>query len=183
MASEKTERATAIAWRWPPESVTTSALTSGMLTPSESRCARACARIEPLSSTPQARVLALQEHVVEDRQPGHEREVLVDGVDAERARVDDRLAADTGLPKTEIVARVGLVEAREDLDQRGLAGAVVADQAEHLALAQVQAHVAQRRDRAEALGDVLDAQHVVGSAVGLHGRRLRAHAGFPRRVR
>ena len=51
MASEKTERATAIAWRWPPESVTTSALTSGMLTPSESRCSRAWRRIEPLLST------------------------------------------------------------------------------------------------------------------------------------
>ena len=75
----------------------------------------------------------------------------------------------TGLPNSEIVARVGVVVAREDLDERRLAGAVVADQPEHLALAQVQADVAQRRDRSEALGDVLDAQHVVGRAVGLDG--------------
>ena len=128
---------------------------------------------------PEARVLALQEHVVEDGQAGHQREILVDGVDAERARVDDRFQLH-GLAEDRDLAGVGPVEAREDLDERRLAGAVVADQAEHLALAQVQAHVAQRRDRAEALGDVLDAQDVVGRAVGLDGGGLGAHAGFPR---
>ena len=138
------------------------------------------ARIEPLLSTPQARVLALQEHVVEHGQPGHESEVLVDGVDAERARVDDRFQVHRVAEQRDL-ARVGPVVAREDLDERRLAGAVVADQPEHLALAQVQAHVAQRGDRAEALGEVLDAEHVVGCAVGLDSGRLHdVHTGFPR---
>ena len=75
---------------------------------------------------------------------------------------------------------VGPVVAREDLHERRLAGAVVADQPEHLALAQVQADVAQRRHGAEALGQVLDAQHVVGRAVGLHGGRARRRScGLP----
>ena len=71
--------------------------------------------------------------------------------------------------------------AGEDLDERGLAGAVVADQPQHLALAQVHAHVAQRGDRAEALGEVLDAQHVVRRSARCHrGRLPDAHTGFPR---
>ena len=52
--------------------------------------------------------------------------------------------------------------AAERLDQRRLAGAVVAEQPEYLALLQVQADVAQCGHRAEALRDVLDAQYIVG---------------------
>ena len=84
-------------------------------------------------------------------------------------------------PNSEISPASGWWKPGEDLDERRLAGAVVADQPEHLALAQVQADVAQRRDRAEALGDVLDAQHVVGRARWLHcGRLDGVHSGFPR---
>ena len=61
----------------------------------------------------------------------------------------------------EHLAGVLLLKAAEDLDQRRLAGAVVAEQTEHLAFAQVQIDVAQCRHWAEALGDVFDAQHVV----------------------
>jgi hypothetical protein len=57
-------------------------------------------------------------------------------------------------------ARCPASESADDLDQRRLARAVVAEQPEDLALAQVQVDVAQRRDRAEALGDVFDAQDV-----------------------
>ncbi len=39
----------------------------------------------------------------------------------------------TGLPRTRISPLVGLTTPDEDLDQRRLAGAVVADQADHLA--------------------------------------------------
>jgi hypothetical protein len=101
--------------------------------------------------------LAVQEDVVEDAQLVHQGEVLVDGVDAVRARLADgvqldRLAVDVDRPG------VRLVVAGQDLDQRRLAGAVVAEQAEHLALLEMQVDVAQRGDRAEALGDALDAQ-------------------------
>ena len=80
---------------------------------------------------------------------------MVDGLE------HDLLAAD------EDPAGVGLVEAADDLDQGRLAGAVVADQAEHLAPVQAQVDVGQGGDPAEALGDVLDPQGLaVGRGVG-----------------
>jgi hypothetical protein len=100
-------------------------------------------------------------------------EVLVDRVDPLRARVVDALGF-VGPTVQPHAARVRLLEAGEDLDQRRLAGAVVAQQSQHLALAQVQVDVAQRRDRAEALRDVLDAQDIV---VGLGGADRRGLCG------
>ena len=79
---------------------------------------------------------------------------------AERAGVVDALGL-VRLAAQEHLALVGLLEAADDLHQRRLAGAVVAEQPQHLALAQVQADVAQRDDRPEALGDVLHAEDVV----------------------
>src|SRR3954469_4527778 len=55
-------------------------------------------------------------------------------------------------------ATVGLVETAQDLDQRRLPGAIVADQAEHLAALQLHAHVDERGDGAKALADVLRLQ-------------------------
>ena len=79
---------------------------------------------------------------------------MVDGLE------HDLLAAD------EDPAGVGLVEAADDLDQGRLAGAVVADEAEHLAPAQAQVDVGQGGDPAEALGHVLDPEGLaVGGAV------------------
>src|SRR5262249_27642076 len=73
------------------------------------------------------------------------------------------------------------------------ARAVVAQQGEHLALLQMQADVHQGGHRAEALADVLDAEHVgtvdrqPGAAVGLrHGPRAvrfrRTHRVLPARL-
>ena len=99
--------------------------------------------------------LAVQEHVVVDGHPGHEREILEDRVDSERAGVRHGLqlhlfAVDEDLP------RVRLVEAGQDLHERRLARAVVADQSEHLARADMERDVLERRDDTEALADVLD---------------------------
>src|SRR5439155_1395992 len=69
-------------------------------------------------------------------------------------------------------AGVRLDVAGEDLDQRRLAGAVVADQAEHLALVEVQRDVDERRHGAEALRDVLDAQSLRATVA--------AHCNLPR---
>src|SRR5690606_41486042 len=52
----------------------------------------------------------------------------------------------------------GPVHTREDPDQRGLARAVVAQQARDLARLDLHAHVLERRDVAEPLRDTLDAQ-------------------------
>ena len=69
-------------------------------------------------------------------------------------RIDHFLAVDEDRP------RIRPHEAGEDLDQRRLAGAVVADQSQHLALGQVQRDVDERRHHPEALRDVLDADRV-----------------------
>ena len=105
--------------------------------------------------------LPAQEQVVVDRQLVDQRQILVDGVDPVSAGVVDalwriRLALEPHRPG------VLLVKAADDLDERRLAGAVVAQQPQNLALAEMEVDVAQGRDRAKALGDVLDAQDVVG---------------------
>ena len=102
----------------------------------------------------------------------HEGEVLEDGVDAERASVRHGLELHL-LAEDEHPAGVGLVEAGQDLDQRRLAGAVVADQTEHLAGAEVERDVLERCHHTEALADVLDADRV--------GSRLRCGLGERRR--
>ena len=61
---------------------------------------------------------------------------------------------------------VGPVEAADDFDERGLAGAVVPEQAEHLAPLDVQVHLAQRGQGAEPFGDALDPQRVGACAAG-----------------
>ena len=159
-------RATAIAWRCPPDSRATATSIRGMLMPMSSSARRASRFISRLLSSGSGRMdaLAAQEHVVVDGQFVDQRQVLVDGVDAFRARVVDALRF-IRLAVQEHAARVLLLKAGDDLDQRRLARAVVAEQAEHLALAQVQVDVAQRRHGTEALGDVFDAQHVVGRRV------------------
>jgi hypothetical protein len=85
---------------------------------------------------------------------GEDHRLLVDGGDAQRLRllrVADvhRLAVDQDL------TGVGAVDAGHDLDQRGLARAVLADQRVHLARIERQRHILQRLRGVEALGDVL----------------------------
>jgi hypothetical protein len=104
---------------------------------------------------------------VVDAQLVDQGQVLVDGVDAEAAGVVDRPQHHL-LPADEDAAGVGLVEAAEDLDQGRLAGAVVADQPQHLAPAEAEVHVAQGGDPAEPLGHVLDPQGLAPGAGGHH---------------
>src|ERR1700722_12601347 len=78
------------------------------------------------------------------------------------------------------LSRVGPGHPGDDRDQGALARSVVADQAEHLAVAQGQRHPAQRGDRAVALGDVGDLERGPGAHVPLlgHAPALRS-AGSP----
>jgi hypothetical protein len=57
-------------------------------------------------------------------------------------------------------AGVGRLKATEDLQQRGLSRAVVADQPEYLAAPQPQAHVDQCGEGAEPLAHMLDPQNI-----------------------
>ncbi len=118
--------------------------------------------------------LAAQEQVVVDGELVDQRQVLEHGVDAALAGVVARSWARRLSPLQPHRPRVRLLEPAEDLDQRRLAGAVVSEQPQHLALAQVQVDVAQRDGGSEALGDVLDAQHVV---VGRRRARRSARDG------
>src|SRR5205814_9645013 len=65
----------------------------------------------------------------------------------------------------EVLPFVGGEHAGEHLDQRALAGAVVAQQAVHLSAGELQRHAGQRDHRAEVLRDVLELQDHVGHAV------------------
>src|SRR4029077_18644786 len=62
-------------------------------------------------------------------------------------------------------ARVGLVEARDQVEERRLAGAVGPDQADDLALAHVERDVVDRDDPAEPSRHVLDREQGHGAAL------------------
>jgi hypothetical protein len=85
----------------------------------------------------------------------------VDDADAQLLRVLGRGRL-VRLATEEELALVGLVDAGQQLHQRRLAGAVLADQREHLAGAQVEVHVLERLDAGEALGDALDMEQELG---------------------
>ena len=76
--------------------------------------------------------------VLEHRQVVGQREVLVHHADARRER-GARVAGRERRPMTSTRARVGDVVAEEDVHQRRLAGAVLAEQRDHLALVQREA--------------------------------------------
>ena len=73
-------------------------------------------------------------------------------------------ASVTGLPSKVMVPEARLMDAGEDLDQRRLAGAVVADQRDDLAGMDVEIDVGQRRDGAEILGDAAQAEDQLARA-------------------
>src|SRR5215207_1881895 len=109
--------------------------------------------------------LAAEIQVVGDVQRRRHRQRLIDGLDAVSASVDRRAHVDR-LPVEADLALVGDHGAGEALDQRRLAGAVVADYGEDLARHQVEVRPCQR-------GHVPVALH---QAAGLENRR---HAGLP----
>jgi hypothetical protein len=96
--------------------------------------------------------LAAEEHVVGDRQRRRQRQVLVDGLDAGVARLHRR--AELHLLAFEAdLAFIRGDRARYRLDQRGLAGAVIADDGEDFAGIEVEIGVVERGDAAIALDE------------------------------
>ena len=101
--------------------------------------------------------------------------------DLVRGRAGDRLAFE------EDVAGLVLVQAAEAVEQRGLAGAVGADQPADVAALDVEAHAVERHDAAEAHGHATHAEQ--GFRAGRHGGLVsfvlvwgRAPAGRSERV-
>ncbi len=97
-------------------------------------------------------LLASEVHVLDDVEVVAEREVLVDDLDPEASGVLGAVDGD-GLAFEEDLALVVAVDACHALDQRRLAGAVVADERHHLSRAGLEVDVGQRLHGAERLGD------------------------------
>ena len=143
-------------------------------------------RISPTCRKP-SRLLdgPAHEDVAPERQLVGQRPLLVDGLDAERAGLLDGQVA-TRLAVEEHLARVGPVDAGDDLDQRGLARAVVAEQPDDLAAIEVEVDVVERPGRrrttcrrAAARGVTLPAAVAAGSSgarLASAGRALRSPA-------
>ena len=115
-----------------------------------------------------------QEEVVQHRQVGAEVELLEDDADAVLGCVGDAGQHD-GLAVHEDAPVGGLLDPREDLHQRRLAGTVLADEHVDLALEDIEGHVVERGRAREDLGDVLGAHG--------HAQRHRGRAGGGRRHR
>ena len=93
---------------------------------------------------------AVHEDVLRDAEVGEHQRLLVDARDAERLGVS-RVAQLHGATIDVDGARIGSVQAGDDLDQRRLAGAVLPDQGVHLAGMEVDRDPSQRVGGTEAL--------------------------------
>ena len=102
---------------------------------------------------PNRRLLVAEEDVLGDGQALDQVELLVDGGDAERPWRPAGGDSGRRLAVPRDPALVGLVDAGEHLDQGRLAGAVLAEQAVHLAGAHVEVDAAEGPDAGEALDD------------------------------
>src|ERR1700722_3398755 len=96
--------------------------------------------------------LPAEEHVRDDVEVVAQREVLVNGRDAEAGRVLRRVQVDL-LALPEHLAVIRRVDAGHAFDQRGLARAVVAEQRGDLSGRDVEVDAVQRLDRPEVLAD------------------------------
>src|SRR5437870_943492 len=98
-------------------------------------------------------------HVLERRELAEQTHVLKRARDAEAGDAEGPQARDVTalIPEP---AGGGRAEARDEIEQRRLAGAVGPDQAEELAALHGERHAAHRHDTAEAAGERLHRQHV-----------------------
>ena len=157
LGSSSSERAMATVWRCPPESEATTSRTLGMRAASSLQQRPGAHLHRHLVELPGAHLLA-EEDVGDDVEVLAERQVLEDGGDAEVERVARARAMTTGRPSKRMVPELGWMHAGEDLDQRRLAGAVVADEGDDLAGMDVEVDVGERRYGAEVLGHALQAE-------------------------
>ena len=104
---------------------------------------------------------ATRQDVLGHREVGAEVDLLVDRRNAEGHGLLWRCGRD-GLPVQMHAAGVLRVDPRQDLDQRGLAGTVLAHQHMHLTGTQRQLRLLEREHARKALGDALQGQHRCG---------------------
>ena len=121
-------------------------------------------RAHPPPAHDPALVTVADEDVLGHAEVGEDQRLLVDGGDAPALGVG-RAARGRGLAVDQDLAVVGRVDAGHDLDQRRLAGPVLADQRVHLAPPQLERHVVEGTGGPEALGDAPHGEHDI---LGMH---------------
>src|SRR5687768_4475494 len=114
--------------------------------------------------------LRAEEEIAGDAHQRDHRQVLVDRGNA-GSQCIARRAEVHFLPLDEIATFAGRVDAGKDLDQRRLAGSVVAEQAHHLPSVDAHRDIFERDDAPEEARDVLHLEH--RSAIGGRGRTHR----------
>ena len=123
-----------------------------------------------------AAILMADENVLGDVQIGKQQRFLIDRRDAHALRLGGARDRDRP-PCQQDLATVGLMDAGDDLDQRRLAGAVLAQQRVDFAGMERERDVVEGLCRVEALGDAADIQN--GLAVGrlpfTHGQTRGVH--------
>ena len=160
----------ATVWRWPPESDAMVMRTDGILADSCRSSSQERFSISTSSERASGRVLLAEVEVGDDVEVVAEGEVLEDRRDAEvlgllRAVDGDRLAVEDHL------ALVGGVDTGHDLDERRLAGTVVAHEGHDLTRVHVDRDVLERLHGAESLADARHREHG-GCCCGSHGQTL-----------
>ncbi len=116
--------------------------------------------------------LRAEDHILQDREVRHQREVLVDGADAEAQGIGRRGDLDLRALDTDR-AGVGRLHPGEDVHQGRLAGAILAEDRVDLARPEVERDAVIGHDRAEALADVahLDEGGVASRKSGVGSRK------------
>ena len=135
LARDRCVRAMATAWRWPPDIMRTfsrRARFGFQLVEQLTRALVHGAVVENAERAEAAHLLARQEDVGRCRQVVAQREVLIDDLDAGGARIDRLVEMDRPAFQQHLAARRREI-AGDDLDQRRLAGAVVAHEPDNLA--------------------------------------------------
>ena len=168
--STNRERAMATVWRWPPDSDAT-----GIADARDARRQLAqqlpCARLHLDLVQPGRAQLLTEEQVRDDVEVLAQREVLKHRRDAQAQRGLGSGWTPARPRKRSFPRRP--VHAGQDLHERGLAGAVVADDGDDLARGDVKVDVGQRRDGTERLRDASQAQDALtgtGRRCGRGGR-------------
>ena len=149
-----TARPIATDWRWPPDRLATCCRIERMRRHGEAlqHLPRPRFHLGLLEAEEDVVRLTTEVHVLDDVEVVAEREVLVDDLDAEPGRVLRAVDRDL-LPVRVHLALVHRVDPGDALDERRLAGAVVADERHDLAGPHLEVDVVEREDRAEALRD------------------------------
>ena len=140
-------------WRLATERVPTLASTSRSWLSRLSRSWRdAAAHLRPVEAAEAEGGGVAEEDVLGDGELGEEQELLVDGGDAALDRVARGDGGELALADADAAA-VGGVHAGDDLDERRLAGAVLAEERVHLAGEDVEVDVLEDADAGEGLRD------------------------------